>query len=126
MHLHSRLVQHYTVETIPAITGMSAAWTATDKPVTWGDDVLSVLMGTLDEQTLTDRLIQADAAVIMKIGRHVDKVRRALIAANMEERAVIVSYAAMAEQTVQPLSEFTQDKLPYFSIIIIHGEGRRP
>ena len=126
MHLHSRLIQHYTVETIPAITGMSAAWTATDKPVTWGDDVLSVLMGTLDEQTLTDRLIQADAAVIMKIGRHVDKVRRALIAANMEERAVIVSYAAMAEQTVQPLSEFTQDKPPYFSIIIIHGEGRRP
>jgi len=126
MHLHSRLVQHYTVETIPAITGMSAAWTATDKPVTWGDDVLSVLMGTLDEQTLTDRLIQADAAVIMKIGRHVDKVRRALIAANMEERAVIVSYAAMADQTVQPLTEFTQDSLPYFSIIIIHGEGRRP
>jgi precorrin-2/cobalt-factor-2 C20-methyltransferase len=44
MHLHSRLRDHVPVRVVPAITGMSAAWTATDIPITWGDDVLTVLI----------------------------------------------------------------------------------
>ena len=42
MHLYTRLRHDCPVEVVPAITGMSAAWTATGLPVTWGDDVLSV------------------------------------------------------------------------------------
>tara|TARA_B100000780_G_scaffold153965_1_gene107647 strand:+ start:1445 stop:1954 length:510 start_codon:yes stop_codon:yes gene_type:complete len=53
MHLHSRLKDQVPVQVVPAITGMSGAWTATGNPVTWGDDILTVLMGTLPEDTLT-------------------------------------------------------------------------
>ena len=46
--------------------------------MTWGDDVLVVLPGTLPLDELVARLALADAAVIMKIGRNLAKVREAL------------------------------------------------
>ncbi len=126
MHLHSRLQPLCEVETIAGITGMSAAWTATNMPITWGDDVLVVLMGTMAEEEICARLAVADAVVIMKIGRHLPKIRKALKSAQMDRRALVVGYAAMVQQPVTPLSEYTEETLPYFSIIIVHGRGRRP
>jgi precorrin-2/cobalt-factor-2 C20-methyltransferase len=126
MHLFTRLQATCEVKVVPAITGMSAAWTASGAPITWGDDILSTVMGTLDEASLTDAMTRADALVIMKIGRNLPKVRRALQAAGKEHRAVLVEYASMEGQTVRPLSEFDGETLPYFSIIVVHGQGRRP
>jgi precorrin-2/cobalt-factor-2 C20-methyltransferase len=126
MHLHSRLQDRCEVQVVPAITGMSAAWTASGAPITWGDDILSTVMGTLDEPTLTEAMARADALVVMKIGRNLPKVRRALEASGKLGRAVLIEYASMAGQTVQPLVAFSGDSLPYFSIIVVHGEGRRP
>ena len=60
------------------ITGMSAAWTATDIPITWGDDILTVLMGTLDKTTLENQLQDTNAAIIMKIGRNLPKIKKHL------------------------------------------------
>ncbi|MGX9354509.1 precorrin-2 C(20)-methyltransferase [Roseobacteraceae bacterium S113] len=126
MHLYTRLRDVITVEVVPAITGMSAAWTATGEPITWGDDILTVLMGTLPVTTLSTAMERADALVVMKIGRHLPKVRTALEAAGKLDRAWLVQYAAMEGQTVMPLSEVAGDVTPYFSIIVVHGQGRRP
>lgn len=126
MHLYTRLKDVTPVEVVPAITGMSASWTATGAPITWGDDVLSVVMGTLDSDTLTARMRDADALVVMKIGRHLEKVRQCLRDAGKYDRAWIVQYASMEAQTVQKLSELEGKVTPYFSIVIVHGQGRRP
>lgn len=126
MHLHSRLCDHCPVQVVPAITGMSAAWTATDAPITWGDDVLSTLMGTLPEDMLAEHMTRADALVIMKIGRNIEKIRRALRRAGRYDAAWLVEYASMPNQTVQRLSEAEDKITPYFSIILVHGQGRRP
>lgn len=126
MHLHSRLREDVPVEVVPAITGMSAAWTATGRPVTWGDDVLSVVMGTLPEDDLAAHMERSDAFVVMKIGRNIDKVRAALRRAGKFDRAWLVEYASMPGQTVQPLSETEDRATPYFSIVVVHGRGRRP
>ena len=58
MHLHSRLQGRVPVEVIPGITGMTGCWHATDTPITWGDDVLTVLMGTLPEDDLVRHMSQ--------------------------------------------------------------------
>lgn len=126
MHLYTRLKDDCPVQVVPAITGMSAAWTATGVPITWGDDVLCVLMGTLSEDDLVDHMSRSDALVIMKIGRNIDKVRSALRRAGRFEAAWLVEYAAMADQTVQKLSDAGDKVTPYFSIIVVHGTGRRP
>lgn len=126
MHLYTRLRDMVPVRVVPAITGMAAAWTATGAPITWGDDVLSTLMGTLPEDVLIAQMRNADALVIMKIGRNIDKIRRALQRAGRYDAAWLVEYAAMPDQTVQRLCEAEGRVTPYFSIIIVHGQGRRP
>jgi len=126
MHIYARVKDHVPTEVVPAITGMSGAWTATGAPITWGDDVLTVLMGTLDEDKLTNHIAATDALVIMKIGTNFDKVIRALKAGGKFDDAYLVQFATMAKQTVRKLSEVTDDVTPYFSIIVVHGQGRRP
>ena len=126
MHLYTRLKDNVPVEVVPAITGMSAAWTATGAPITWGDDVLSTVMGTLPEDEMVAHMTRSDALVVMKIGRNIDKVRDALRKAGKYDRAWLVEFAAMPGQTVQRLSEAEGKVTPYFSIIVVHGQGRRP
>jgi precorrin-2/cobalt-factor-2 C20-methyltransferase len=125
MHLYTRLRGRAPVSVVPGISGMSAAWTATGQPVTWGDDILTVLMGTLPEATLVERIAQTDALVVMKIGRNLAKLRRALARSGREDEAWLIEYAAMPQQRVMPLRE-AGDSAPYFSILLIHGNGRRP
>ena len=126
MHIYNRVKDKCPVEVVPAITGMSAAWTATNIPITWGDDILTVLMGTLDKTTLENQLQNTNAAIIMKIGRNLPKIKKALERTGRFYDAFIVEYAAMDKQTVQRLSDYNTENAPYFSIIILHGQGRRP
>jgi len=105
MHLHTRLVGHVPVDVVPAITGMSGAWTANGAPFTWGDDVLTVLMGTLPESELVRRMADTDALVVMKVGRHFEKICTALKAAGKHAEAFLIEYATMPNQTVRPLCE---------------------
>ncbi|MEM1064559.1 MAG: precorrin-2 C(20)-methyltransferase [Pseudomonadota bacterium] len=126
MHLYTRLHVDVPVRVVPAITGMSAAWTATGIPMTWGDDVLTVLMGTMPEAELTRRMRDSDAIVVMKVGRNLAKVRGALQAAGKLGRAWLVECASMAEERAVPLAEAGDRAAPYFSIVIVHGQGRRP
>lgn len=126
MHLHTRLSKDVPVEIVPAISGMSAAWTATGTPITWGDDVLTVLMGTLPEDELVRRMSDSDALVVMKIGRNIERVRSALRKVGKYDQAWLIEFASMPGQTVQKLSEAERKVTPYFSIIVVHGQGRRP
>ncbi|SHH61322.1 precorrin-2 C(20)-methyltransferase [Cognatishimia maritima] len=126
MHIYTRVKDHVPTEVVPAITGMSGAWTATGAPITWGDDVLTVLMGTLGEGKLIQHIADTDALVIMKIGTNFEKVIRALKAGGKYDDAYLVQFATMGKQTVSKLSEVTENVTPYFSIIVVHGQGRRP
>ena len=126
MHLHSRITGRAPVVVVPGISGMSGCWTASGTPITFGDDVLTVVPATLDETTLRERLKSVDALVVMKLGRNLPKVRRALATAGLAERAVYVERGTMIGEKVLPLSEKTDDEAPYFSMILVHGRGRRP
>jgi precorrin-2/cobalt-factor-2 C20-methyltransferase len=126
MHLYTRLMDSHPVQVVPAITGMSGAWTATGRPITWGDDVLTVLMATLPEAELVRHMVDTDALVVMKIGRNIDKVRRALTEAGRLGQAWLVEFATMPGQKVMRLAEAEGRVTPYFSIVLVHGQGRRP
>ncbi|WP_316176108.1 precorrin-2 C(20)-methyltransferase [Bradyrhizobium sp. SZCCHNRI1073] len=125
MHMWRRLERDHPVEVVPGVTGMSGCWTKANVPITWGDDVLSVLPGTLGEDVLHDRLTRCEAAVIMKVGRNLAKVKRAIISAGLLDRALYVERGTMEAQRVAPLAEMELDRGPYFSMILIPGQGRR-
>ena len=126
MHLWWRLKDRIPVEVVPAVTAMSGAWTRAGAPITWGDDVLTVVPGTLPEAELTRRLSGTDAAVVMKLGRNLPKVRAVLKSIGLLERAIYVERATMAEEKIVPLLELPEGfDAPYFSLIIVPGQGRR-
>ena len=126
MHLYERLKDTEEIEIISGISGMTAAWNATKIPITWGDDVLTVVMGTMDEKKIFKSIKYSDAIIFMKIGRHFEKILRIIKKSELLKSAFLVEYASMPNEKVTKLEDFKGINVPYFSIIIIHGKGRRP
>jgi len=122
MHLHTRLRGRAEVEVVPGITGMSGCWTATGEPITWRDDVLTILTGILPEAELTRRMRDCDALVVMKTGRNLPKIRRALAAAGRLEQAWLVAHGTTPEERVLRLAEMPEEDCPYFAIVLVHGK----
>ncbi len=125
MHLHVRLQPRYPTEVIAGVTGMSGCWSAVGAPMTQGDDVFTVLPATLPEYELERRFADADAAVVMKIGRHLPKVRRALDRAGRLDRAIYVERGTMANAAVMPLVDKLDGCAPYFAIVLVPGWEQR-
>ncbi len=125
MHLYRRLVDKFPCEVVAGVPAMVGCWSAAGVPITWGDDVLTVLPATLPEAELLEKLKQTDAAVIMKLGKGFAKARRAIEQAGMLERATYIEYGTMEAQKILRLQDKTDDKAPYFSLIIIAGNGRQ-
>lgn len=121
MHLHVRLAHRYPTEVIPGISAMSGCWSLAGMPIVQGDDVLSVLPGTMAEAELARRLGDTQAAVIMKVGRNLPKIRRALEAAGRLQEAVYVERGTMANAAMVKLCERADGEAPYFSLVLVPG-----
>lgn len=126
MHLHVRLAGRYAAEVIPGITAMSGCWSLAGVPIVQGDDVLSVLPGTMAEAELARRLRDTEAAVIMKVGRNLPKIRRALEAAGRLRQAIYVERGTMENGAMTRLVEKADGDAPYFSLILVPGWEGRP
>ena len=121
MHLHCRLAPRFAAEIVPGVTGMSGAWSQAGVPIAQGDDVTTILPGTLDEAELARRIADCDAAIVMKLGRNLAKVRRAVEAAGKLDRALYVERASHADARVLPLADVAEGDAPYFSIALVPG-----
>ncbi len=126
MHLHVRLSPLYPTEVIPGITAMSGCWSAVGLPLVQGDDILTILPGTLDEDDLVRRLSDTEGAVIMKLGRNLPKVRAALARAGRLDGSVYVERGTMDNGASMPLNDKQDDVAPYFSLILVPGWSGRP
>jgi precorrin-2/cobalt-factor-2 C20-methyltransferase len=119
MHVHVRLMSRFRTEVVPGVTAMSGCWSAAQLPIVQGDDVLTVLPGTLDEPELVRRLRQNEPVVVMKLGRNLPKVRRSLIESERIRDAIYVERGTMQAQRLMPLAEKTDDLAPYFAIVLV-------
>jgi precorrin-2/cobalt-factor-2 C20-methyltransferase len=126
MHLHTRLTPRYPAEIVAGVTGMSGCWSAAGMPIAQGNDVFTVLPATLPEGELTRRLADADAAVVMKVGRHLPKLRRALDRSGRLARAIYVERGTMADAKMIPLADKPDDDAPYFAVVLVPGWKTRP
>ncbi len=125
MHLHARLQGRVRIEVIAGIPGMAGCWNSVGQPIALGDDVTTVLMGTLKEDELERRMRNSDALVIMKTGRNLQKVRRALASTGRLADAWLVERGTMPDERVRRLMEIDEADCPYFAIVLVHGHGRR-
>jgi precorrin-2/cobalt-factor-2 C20-methyltransferase len=125
MYLHDRLAVRFDAEVVPGVCSMLGGAAVLGSPLVYRNQTLSVLSGVLPEAELKRRLADADAAVVMKLGRNFDKVRRVLSELGLADRALYVERATMTSQRIVPLAEVDPMASPYFSLLVVPGEKWR-
>jgi len=124
MYLHSRLSDHYQTEIIPGVSSLTTCAAVTNRPLTARNEVLVVLPGPLEEKELKRRLSDSNSAAIMKVGRHLKKIRRVIDELGLTESAYYVERASLKEQKVLALVD-APENAPYFSMILV-AKGEDP
>src|ERR1700754_1900244 len=125
MHLHTRLTERFDAVIVPGVTSVSAASAATGQPLVQGNEVLSILPGTLPVDELRRRLADTDAAVILKLGRSYPAVREALSSSGRLDETFYVERASTPRQRVLPASGVDETTVPYFSLAMLPGRARQ-
>jgi precorrin-2/cobalt-factor-2 C20-methyltransferase len=119
MYLFNRLSTKFHTEVVPGISSTMASASALGVPLTYRNDVLSIMPATLDADILRDRLAVADAAVIIKLGRHFSKVREVLSALGLLSRSLYIERATMPNQRIIPISDVDAAEVPYWALIVV-------
>jgi precorrin-2/cobalt-factor-2 C20-methyltransferase len=125
MYLHERLADRYPTTVVPGVTSFSAAAAAAGVPLVSMNEVLTILPGVLPTDELKAALAAVDAAVVMKVGRHLDDVREAARSTGIEHRAIYVERASAEGEIVLALADTEDLDAPYFSLVLIPGSGVR-
>ncbi|EAR49584.1 precorrin 2 methylase [Oceanicola granulosus HTCC2516] len=118
MYLHARLADRFPVEIVPGVTSLTACAARAGRPLAARNERLAVLPAPLDDATLRARIAQSESVALMKVGRHLPRVRRLLAEMGLAGRATYVARASLPDEVVLPLEE-APDTAPYFSMILI-------
>jgi precorrin-2/cobalt-factor-2 C20-methyltransferase len=124
MYLFARLAERFPVEIVPGVSSLTACAAALKRPLTARNDVLTVLPGPLPDTELRQRIGAAEAIAIMKVGRHLPRIRALLGHMDLTSNAGYIERASLPNQHVSPLAE-APEKAPYFSMILIY-KGNDP
>ncbi|MBD3679938.1 MAG: precorrin-2 C(20)-methyltransferase [Rhodobacteraceae bacterium] len=118
MYLHARLSDRFPVEVVPGVTSLTACAARAGMPLAARNERVTVLPGPLPEDELKQRIAGAESVAVMKLGRHLPKLRAVIEGLGLTDRAVYVERATLAEERICPLSE-APDEAPYFSMILL-------
>lgn len=121
MYLFARLAADYRSEIVPGVSSLGGGAAALGQPLIARNGILSVLPGTLADEALQPRIDAADAVSIIKVGRHLPRLRRLVERMGLNDRASYVARASMEDQHTCPLSE-APEPAPYFSMILINKD----
>ncbi len=119
MYVFERLIKNHKVIVVPGITSISAASAEMRQPLVERDETLKILPATMSAENLKSELTTASAAAIIKVGRHIDKVKTVLLELDLLDKATAIEHATRSNQIIRPLIEITSHAVPYFTTIIV-------
>ena len=118
MYLFARLSDRFEVEVVPGVTSITACAAKAGLPLAARNERLTVLPGPLPEDELRNRIEGAESVAIMKVGRHLSKIRGVIGDLGFTDQAVYVERASLPDEVVCPLRD-APEKAPYFSMILL-------
>jgi len=118
MYLHARLAGRFTVEVVPGVSSLTACAARAGLPLAARNERLTVLPGPLPEAELAARIDGAESVAVLKVGRHLPKLRGVIERLGLLDRAVYVERATLADERVCPLAD-APENAPYFSMILL-------
>jgi precorrin-2/cobalt-factor-2 C20-methyltransferase len=122
--LFARLAGRYPIEVVPGVSSLTACAAVAGHPLAARDDALVIIPAPRPAEDIERLLLAAEAAAIMKLGRHFAKVTGVLDRLGLSERAVYVERAGQAGQRILPLAQAAGQAAPYFSMILVHKRGK--
>jgi precorrin-2/cobalt-factor-2 C20-methyltransferase len=117
-YLLERLAGSCEIRIVPGVSSLGACSALSQAPLVTQEEMLAVIPATRSEEEIARLLEKADAAAIMKVGRHLTKIIRLLEKANMTKNARCVVRASMEGAKVLSLAEAEKTGVPYFSMIL--------
>ncbi|MBO6891534.1 MAG: precorrin-2 C(20)-methyltransferase [Roseibium sp.] len=120
MYLFERLTDRFRIEVVPGVTSLTACAAQLERPLTSRNDVMTVIPGPLPDADIRQKVEQAQVVAIMKVGRHLGRLRNLLNEMGLLEKAGYVERASLPEQKVHRLVDVEAEKAPYFSMILIY------
>jgi precorrin-2/cobalt-factor-2 C20-methyltransferase len=124
MYLFARLAPRFAVEVVPGVTSLTAAAARAGWPLAARNEPVTVLPGPLSDADLRARLALPGSVAILKVGRHMTRLRALLEAEGLMGNSVYVGHATLAGEVIRPLAE-APEAAPYFSMILVR-KGRDP
>ncbi len=118
MYLFARLTDHYDVQIIPGVTSITTCAARAAMPLAARNERLTVLPGPLGADELKTRIEGAESVAIMKVGRHLSKIRDVIESLGLTDQAMYIERASLPEEVVLPLAQ-APEKAPYFSMILL-------
>ena len=117
------LSKKHRVNVVPGVTSLAACSAALALPLATRNDIISVIPAPLDEHVIEERLLTADTVAIIKVGRHLEKIKRILRKTGDIGNAHYIERATMDNQCIKPLSQMKESTAPYFSMIVVRLSG---
>jgi precorrin-2/cobalt-factor-2 C20-methyltransferase len=108
----------FAVEVVPGVSSVSAGAAAAGVPLGARDGRLAVLPATLGDEALRAGIAGAETAAVIKLGRHLGRLRALVEGMGLAGRATYVARATLPDQAVAPLAEAPAEA-PYFSMLLI-------
>ncbi len=120
MYVFERLAGRFETEIVPGVSSIMAGAAALKRPMTSRNDVLSVIPGPLDTDSMRARIEAAGAVAIMKVGRHFTRIRDLIADMGLLDKAGYLERVSLGNERVMPLADVAEDAAPYFSLILIY------
>ena len=118
MYLYARLAADYQVEVVPGVTSITTCAARAGMPLAARNERLTILPGPLPAAELRTRIEGAESVAIMKVGRHLNKIRKVISDLGLTDKAAYIERASLPDELVCPLAA-APEKAPYFSMIIL-------
>jgi len=122
MYIYARLKDRFQTEVVPGITAMAASAASLGLPLAARNEMLSVVPGPLPDAELRQKISAADSVVIMKVGRHLGRIRAVIEGLGLLDQAHYIERATLPVEQKMILA-MAPDPAPYFSMILITKEA---
>jgi precorrin-2/cobalt-factor-2 C20-methyltransferase len=119
LYLYERLVERCAVAVVPGVSSLMACASVAGVPLARRNETLTVVPAPLPDDDLRTRLAGAEALAIIKVGRHLGRLRRLLTECARLDGACLVERATLATQRIAALRDLRDDTAPYFSMVLV-------